>query len=83
MRSESRNALEYWMFMIPFSPVAARVALAVLQIAPTEASVERCFSTQGWIHNDRRNWLDEGMLLAFRCCQQRDGDQLRNFVFVQ
>jgi len=50
---------EYWTKMAVTSPRVAKVALRLLSIAPTEASVERAFSHRASIHSALRNSLSD------------------------
>lgn len=50
---------EYWTRMAVTSPRLAKIALRLLAIAPTEASVERAFSHRANIHSALRNALSD------------------------
>ena len=53
-----------WALYLDSAPVLAHAAIALLSIAGSEACVERSFSAQGTVHNDRRNRLKDSMVEA-------------------
>ena len=49
----------FWQRAASTLPNLAKVALRLLRVNPTEASVERSFSAQGILHSDLRNRLSD------------------------
>lgn len=60
------SVMRYWLQRADNDGTAelARVALAVLAINPSEASVERTFSHQGLLHSKLRSKLGDGLVAA-------------------
>lgn len=53
------DAISYWLTMLPVKPEISYVALALLGVNCSEASVERSFSIQANIHSLKRNRLSD------------------------
>ena len=62
-RQFSNNVLEFWNYVRGYSKELYRVAERIFSIAVTTASLERLFSTMGWLHSKRRNRLAVSILI--------------------
>lgn len=56
---EDFNPRDFWMYYHGDDIELVHVAVALLSICPSEASVERSFSLQNFVHSDRRNRLHD------------------------
>jgi hypothetical protein len=57
--SEKDTARDYWLLYVSDGIELVHIAIALLSICPSEASVERTFSQQDMIHRDQRNRLHQ------------------------
>ncbi|GBB84564.1 hypothetical protein RclHR1_11130001 [Rhizophagus clarus] len=63
-RQFNNNVLEFWNYVRGYSKELYRVAERIFSIAVTTASLERLFSTMGWLHSKRRNRLAHKKVLG-------------------
>ena len=58
-----------WANHVTSAPILSLGAIALLSVAGSEAAVERTFSAQGIIHNERRNRLNDDAVEAEMYCK--------------
>lgn len=63
------NPRAAWSNHIRSAPILSLGAIALLSVAGSEAAVERTFSVQGIVHNQRRNRLDDEAVEAEMYCR--------------
>jgi hypothetical protein len=61
-RQFNNDILGFWNHVCGYSKELYRVAERIFSIAVTTASLERLFSTMGWLHSKRRNRLSVSII---------------------
>lgn len=77
----NNNILEFWNYVRGYSKELYRVAERIFSIAVTTASLERLFSTMGWLHSKRRNRLAVSILISKLIYNNYDNCFLINFFY--
>lgn len=64
-RQFHNDVLGFWNYIRGHSKELYQVAERIFSIAVTTASLERLFSTMGWLHSKRRNHLNVRIFIKF------------------